>query len=112
LNALDLRALKETLLNQGSRDIHNEMEKWATQTHTILIEQMANSIMNDNTTTEDRATHLAILDNQIQDWVTNQKAKLQTYVINIMTNTIKEDILDPRMTKKIGTLIAKKDLYI
>jgi hypothetical protein len=71
------------------------MEKWATQTHTTLLDQMVTDITNDPTTTEERATMIHTLDPCIQIWLDNQKQKLRNYAISHMTNTTTEETADP-----------------
>jgi hypothetical protein len=112
-NALDLRILRETLLNREIRDLETEMTKWATTQHESMIEQMVEIITtNDKNTIIDHTNQIYKLDDRVKDWTAKYKAKIQTYVRDTLINISKENIIDSWVKECLENTINERKAFV
>ena len=93
-NALEVRALRETLRNQAIRKAVQDIDAWReTQTESLISELVA-SVTSEDLDFQNLAREIG-LDPWVQQWVDNIRPRLRKHVISMVTQEPIEDCLVP-----------------
>ena len=94
-NALETRALRESLRNQAIREAVKDIDAWHSTQIKAMITDLVNFITSPTPDTEAIAKEVDTLDPRIETWVTSIRGPLRKAAIQMVTQEAIEDCMIP-----------------
>ena len=94
-NALEVRALRETLRNQAIRDAVKNIEEWREEQTKAMITDLVDYMTSPEPDIESLARNVGNLDPRITTWVNSIRAPLRKAAIQMVSQETVEDCLIP-----------------
>ena len=111
-NALEIRALRETLRNQAIRKAVEDIDAWRETQTSALITDLVSCITCSDPNFENLARNVGNLDPRIEEWVDSIRTSHRQTTIKMITQESIEDCLIPYATEFLETAWMRRQSEI
>ena len=111
-NALEARAIRDSLRNQAIQDAIHDIDTWREEQRTALIDGLVHDITSDEPDPETLARTLGNLDPCIGTWVDSFRLKLKETVINMVAAEPIKDHLAPQAQELLDLAWTEKRAHV
>ena len=96
-NALEARAVRETLRNEAIRKAVHDIDLWRETQQTALIDSLVSDIVSQETDLDAVARSLGTLDPRIEAWVATIRPHLKDTILKMVAQEPIEDFVSPQV---------------
>ena len=107
-NALEARAIRETLRNEAIRKAVHDIDLWRETQQTALVDSLVSDIVNPETDLEAVARSLGKLDPWIEAWVNTIRPHLKDTILKMVAQEPIEDFVSPQVEEILHNAWTKK----
>ena len=111
-NALEVRALCESLCNQAIRAVVKDIDAWHETQTKAMIDDLVTCITSPDPDFDALACNVGNLDSRITDWVTSIYTPLRKAAVNLVTKEAIEDCIVPHACELLKSMWMQRQTEI